>query len=156
VIDTFISRPTWVPQSFEPRLVLLYEAIERADLRACTVGITHAPIRSPFDDVCGLMKKCRCAIILGMPHLFIESGRIKHGESGLKMTLATEWNQIEAAVSLALGLPTLVLLHQTVADRGLFSAGAANVFIHRFDLMKAGWIEGLKPKLIALRSAVDA
>jgi hypothetical protein len=46
------------------------------------------------------------------------------------LVLPTEWNQIEATMSLMLDLPTLVLVHKTVAARGIFYRGAANVFVY--------------------------
>ena len=102
------------------------------------------------------MQRCQCTIVLGLPHIFVQSGRIKHGDSEQKFTLATEWNQIEAAVALTLKMPTLALLHGTVEARGIFERGSADLFVHKFNVTERDWVESLKPALAALRAAVDA
>ena len=155
MINTFLSRPTWVPPVFESRLAKMQVEIEAAGFQPHTIGGSQAAIRSPFDDICTLIKKCQCSIILGFPHIHATVCRVKHGEEQ-KMTFPTEWNQVEAALSLAFNRPTLVLLHNTVAERGVFAPGAANIFVHRFNLMKMGWQQDLKHRLDALRIAVDA
>lgn len=70
--------------------------------------------------------------------------------------MPTEWNQIEAAISIMLGKPTLMMLHKGVAARGLFDRGAANVFVHEFHTLNTKWLDEIKPKLIALRENLNA
>ena len=72
------------------------------------------------------------------------------------MTFPTEWNQIETTMSLMLDLPTLVLLHKTVASRGVFDRGAANVFVYEFDVLESDWLQGVRPALRALQEEVGA
>jgi hypothetical protein len=155
VIPVFVSRPNWTPPVIEYKLTDLYGLIQENGFSVKTVGKTQASLQSPFDEVRELMTQCRCAIVLGLPFIFIENGRIKHTDP-TKFTLSTEWNQIEATVSLMLGLPTMVLLHHTVAPRGIFERGAANLFITDFDVMKRDWVEDLRLGLKTLRSRVDA
>jgi len=102
------------------------------------------------------MKKCQCTIVLGLPQVFMHSGSIKHVEISNPMTFPTEWNQIETTMSLMLDLPTLVLLHKTVASRGVFDRGAANVFVYEFDVLESDWLQGVRPALRALQEEVGA
>ena len=155
MIKAFVSRPNWTPPIIESRLTKLYELIGENGFNVNTVGKTHAALQTPFDEMRSLMQQCRCSIVLGLPLIFVEQGRIKHTEP-TKFTLSTEWNQIEATASLMLDLPTLVLLHNTVSPRGIFDRGAANLFIYEFNVMEPNWIDGIRPALAALRAKVDA
>jgi hypothetical protein len=156
VIETFVSRPNWVPQPIEERLAEFYQLLEDAGFKANTVGKSEVPLRSPFEDVRRMMEKCQCTIVLGLPQIFMHSGTVKHVPIKANLTLPTEWNQIEATMSLMLDLPTLVLLHKTVASRGIFDRGAANVFVHEFSVMEPQWLQVIRPALTALRNAIDS
>lgn len=100
------------------------------------------------------MKKCQCTIVLGLPQIFMHSGTVKHVPIDGNLTLPTEWNQIEATMSLMLNLPTLVLLHKTVEGRGIFDRGAADVFVHQFNVLDAAWLQQIRPALSALKSEI--
>jgi len=156
VIETFVSRPNWAPAAIEAKLVDFYQLLEDAGFKANTIGKSEVPLRSPFEDVRRLMKKCQCTIVLGLPQIFMHTGTVKHVPIDSHLTLPTEWNQIEATMSLMLDLPTLVLLHKTVASRGIFDRGAANVFVHEFNVLDTDWLKNVRPALAALRGAIDS
>jgi hypothetical protein len=156
VIETFVSRPNWAPPSIEARLAQFYQLLEDLGFKANTIGKSQAPLQSPFEDVRRLMKRCKCTIVLGLPQIFMHSGTVKHEPISGHLTFATEWNQIEATMSLMLELPTLVLLHKTVAARGIFDRGAANVFVYEFDAMAPDWLQGVRPGLASLKAAIDS
>jgi hypothetical protein len=85
----------------------------------------------------------------------MHTGSVKHEPITSNLTLPTEWNQIEATMSLMLDLPTLVLLHKTVAARGIFDRGAANVFVHEFDSLDISWLASIRPALNSLKQAIS-
>ena len=93
--------------------------------------------------------------MLGLPQIFMHSGTVKHVPIEKNLNLPTEWNQIETTMSLMLDLPTLVLLHKNVTSRGIFERGAANVFVHAFNVMETNWLEELRPTLQSLKGAID-
>lgn len=155
MIQAFVSRPNWAPPAIEHKLIDFYQLLEDVGFKANTIGKSEVPLRSPFEDVRRLMQKCQCTIVLGLPQIFVHSGSMKHVPIESHLTLPTEWNQIEATMSLMLDLPTLVLLHKTVASRGIFDRGAANVFVHEFDVLDANWLKSLRPALSSLKSAID-
>lgn len=155
MIETFVSRPNWAPPVIETQLGDFYQLLEDAGFKANTIGKSQIPLRTPFEDVHRLMKKCRCTIVLGLPQVFMHNGTVKHVPVEQPLVLPTEWNQIEATMSLMLDLPTLVLLHKTVASRGIFDRGAANIFVHEFDVMAPGWLQGIRPALISLKADLD-
>lgn len=154
MIETFVSRPNWAPPMMEDKLASFYLLLEDLDFKANTIGKSQTPLRTPFEDVHRLMKKCKCTIVLGLPQLFMEGGSVKFVPIEHPLHLTSEWNQIEATMSLMLDLPTLVLLHKEVANRGIFDRGAANVFVHEFDVMASDWIQRLRPALLSLKDAI--
>lgn len=154
MIQTFVSRPNWAPPIIEHKLAAFYQLLEDTGFKANTIGKSQAPLMSPFEDVRRLMKKCKCTVVLGLPQVFMHTGTVKHEPITSHLTLPTEWNQIEATMSLMLDLPTLVLLHKTVAARGIFDRGAANVFVYEFDSLNDSWLISLRPALNSLKNAV--
>ncbi len=156
IIDTFLSRPNWVPDNIEKHFEKFYPLLNEYGFNARTIGKNVVPISSPFQDVVNLMNKCQCSIVLGLPQITVSTGRIKGEKIEKSFMLPTEWNQIEAAMSIMLNKPTLMMLHKGVAPRGLFDRGAANVFVHEFTTFGHKWIKDMEPKLEALREATLA
>ena len=156
VIDVFLSRPNWVSDNVEKQFSLFYPLLEEQGFRPRTIGKDVVPISTPFQHVVNLMNQCQCTIVLGLPQMRVESGRMKGKEIEKGFSLPTEWNQIEAAISIMLNKPTLMMLHKGVAARGLFDRGAANVFVHEFHTLGPKWVKEIEPKLVALRESVYA
>ena len=154
MIETFVSRPNWVPSVFELRLAPFYQLLEDMGFKANTIGKSQVPLMSPFEDVHALMKKCKCTVVLGLPQIFIHTGAIKQVQVESTVTLPTEWNQIEATISIMEKLPTLVLLHKNVAARGIFERGAANLFVHEFNVLTSAWPSSVRPALTSLKNAI--
>lgn len=153
-IKTFLSRPNWVDKHIDGHLDKLYAKMAELGFNAQTIGKNVTSLASPFDEVVGLMKSCECTIVLGIPQIRVESGRVKGKEIDDGFALPTEWNQIEAAISIMLGKPTLMMLHHGVAPRGLFERGAANIFVYEFHTVGPKWVEDTVPRLSALRDKV--
>ena len=154
MIETFVSRPTWAPPAVETKLGAFYQLLDDNGFKANTIGKSQAALRSPFEDVRRLIKKCQCTIVLGLPQVFMHSGMVKDVPIDKQLALPTEWNQIEATMSLMLDLPTLVLLHNSVASRGIFDRGAADVFVYEFNVLEPEWLQSIRPALAALKQAV--
>jgi hypothetical protein len=155
MIEIFVSRPNWVPSGLEKHLPEFYDCLENLGFKPKTIGTNVVPMASPFEEVVNLMERCQCTIVLGMPQIFVDTGRIKKDEITTKVMLPTEWNQIEATALIMLKKPTLMLLHKSVIARGVFERGAANVFVHEFDCSYAGWSKKLIPNLEALKERVS-
>ena len=153
-LDVFLSRPNWVPDHVEKHFNDFYPLLKKCGFNPRTIGKNVVPISSPFDHVIRVMESCDCTIVLGLPQMRIESGDIKGEPIDKPFSLPTEWNQIEAAISIMLRKPTLMMAHKTISQRGIFERGAANVFVHEFTTMGRKWVHELEPKLEALREAV--
>jgi len=154
MIKAFLSRPNWVPKHIDNHLEKLYLKMADLGFEANTIGKNVTSLASPFDEVVSLMKFCECTIVLGIPQIRITAGTIKGVDIDGSFSLPTEWNQIEAAISIMLGKPTLMMVHRGVATRGLFERGAANVFVYEFHTMGPKWVEETVPKLLALKTKV--
>lgn len=154
MINVFLSRPNWVSGRINKQLPKFYSLLRQHGFDPKTIGKELVPITTPFDHVVTLMRKCDCTIVLGLPQTWISAGRVKGKDVESSFSLATDWNQIEAAMSLMLRKPTLMMAHKGVAPWGLFERGAANVFVHEFHTLGNKWIDDLEPKLMALREAV--
>lgn len=156
MIKAFLSRPLWVQPHVANHLLKLDAKLIDMGFEVRTIGVNTTSFSSPFDEVVGVLKSCECAIILGLPFLRVKTGTLKDKEIETGFALSSEWNQIEAAISIMLGRPTLMMLHRGVAPRGLFDRGAANVFIHEFHTLGAKWVEDTVPKLQDLKAKVQA
>lgn len=75
MIETFVSRPNWAPPILEARLAPFYQLLKDVGFKANTIGKSQAPLRSPFEDVKRLMKRCKCTIVLGLPQIFMREAR---------------------------------------------------------------------------------
>lgn len=156
MIQAFLSRPLWVQPHVANHLLKLDAKLAELGFEIRTVGANVTSFASPFDEVVGVLKTCHCSIILGLPFLRVREGKLKDKEIEKGFALPSEWNQIEAAISIMLERPTLMMLHRGVSPRGLFDRGAANVFIHEFHTLGPKWVEDTVPKLIDLKAKVLA
>ena len=153
MIQTFVSRSTWFPLGLKATLPDFYSLLDELEFSPLTLGTSVAPLQSPFEEIRTLMAKSQCAIILGTTHLVANEVTLK-GKSAGRMSLPTEWNQIEACAALMRDLPTLVILHSNVTPRGLFERGAGNIFIHSHDMRIPKWTRSIRPALVELKSRV--
>jgi len=136
-VNIFLSRPTWIPDSMRAGIDNLYDALTKCGLTPQTVGTNLPAIECPMNEVIALMKECAGTIVLGIPQVVAASCVIKESEA-LNVELGTEWNHIEAGLSLALQKPTLVIKHQSVI-RGVFDRGATASFLYEFDFVDPNW-----------------
>ena len=139
MIDIFLSRPNWIDEKFKPGLNAFYNFLKSLNIIPHTIGGEEKPIRSPMDDVIDLMAKCKGAVILGLPQIEIEKGRLKGEEIKTVLVLPTEWNHIEYGLAMARKMPILLLKHSNV-KRGVFDRGAVNSFLYDVDFEKSDWI----------------
>lgn len=143
-----------MPDGVRPHLQEFYALLDQFGYRAHTIGNDVVPMTCPFDEVRSVMSRCDCTIVLGIHQLVASDVTLKGIKQG-RLILPTEWNHIEATASLMIGLPTLVLLHENVAARGIFERGAANIFVHEFRAQEPGWSMNVLPALAALKRNVE-
>lgn len=101
--------------------------LESNDLKPLTVGRTYYKNQQPLKSVEECLKECSGTLIIAFERTYIERGIEKRGSQN-EMTLAnsclpTVWNQIEAAMSYALGMPILVVVENGIKSEGLLEKG---------------------------------
>lgn len=138
MINIFLSRPSFIHDQFKKGLDNFLAHLSAHELIPRTVGTTDYPTISPLDTVINIMKDCKGAIILGYPQISIEKGAIKNQNINIPLSLATEWNHIEASLAYAMKIPLLLIHHKDIT-RGIFDRGTMNCFIYEKDLTDASW-----------------
>ena len=134
----FVSQPTWVPPGHSSGLDNFKNLLRARGLDPRSVGVTDFPSQAPLVEVIKLMESCYGALILGIPQIEVQSGKLKGEEITSPFSLGTEWNHIEAALAYSLQLPVLVI-HDVNVERGIFDRGAANAFIYAVDFSFDSW-----------------
>jgi hypothetical protein len=137
-VRIFLSRPTWVPSTFEAGIATFMTQLANLGLDPRTLGVSDYPSKSPLDEVIEILGSCKGAIVLGVPQIEVQIGNLKGLPLSAPLTLGTEWNHLEAGLAYAAGLPVLVISHTTVT-RGIFDRGVMNAFLHSVDLSKNNW-----------------
>ena len=96
------------------------------DLDARTVDEYGSTNKQPLKDVEYRMKRCYGAVVLAFERTRIELGTSRPGATSQRelrnVRLPTVWNQIEAAMAYASGLPLLVLVEHGLQDEGMLEA----------------------------------
>lgn len=123
----FVSVGTTATQEQE-EFVCAVEARVRAEgLVPHTVGRDTFSADAPLKAVTDLMKTCSGVVIIALERTYFPTGLDKPGgprETPLaEVRLATPWNQIEAAMAYASGLPLLVIVETLVKQEGLLEPG---------------------------------
>lgn len=119
----------------------LYEELDLLRLYARTIGETDFGSRSPLAQVRQLMAKCHGALILGLVQGKIAVGTSKPGTQDHKLLrnskFPTPWNQLEAGIAYALGLPLMIVKEEGISG-GIFDPGASGEqFVHSVKLGRA-------------------
>lgn len=138
MIDVFVSRPNWVAPQFEPGLKGFLARLTDLEMQARTIGSTDIPTSAPLNAVIRLLEQCKGAVILGYPQITVSQGTVKDKPVVEPVSLATEWNHIEAGLAHARGLPLLVIHHVSV-NRGIFDRGATDRFLFAKQLDTSTW-----------------
>ena len=136
--EVFISRPNWIPDEFENGIENFYNLLKTMNLNPRTIGQSDFPNETPLNEVINLMTKCCGTIVLGIPQIEIDRGKIKGTEINNKIILGTEWNHIEAALAYSIGHPLLIIHHKNMS-RGIFDRGACNSFVYEIDMHTNSW-----------------
>jgi Pentapeptide repeats (9 copies)/Pentapeptide repeats (8 copies) len=81
------------------------------------------PASGSLAEIRRLMGSCSAVVILGLPQLHVAHGTLRAGTTEQiavrDASIATPWNQIEAGMAFALGMPMLVVRSQ-LGDEGVF------------------------------------
>lgn len=133
-IPVFVSCPTILNNKQEAIRSLIFEELESLNLEPRSLGRTDYPRDFPLREVFVLGRHCSGGVIMGFSQFETSSGIIKKGTNEEKLInnailFPSSWNQLEAGLLFALGLPLLIFREDGI-EGGIFDPGVTDVFIH--------------------------
>jgi hypothetical protein len=109
-----------------------------------TVGRNTFSAEAPLKAISELLDKCAGTVVIALERSYFCSGTEKRGGPNeillTDIKLPTPWNQIEAAMSYARGLPLMVIVEVGLSSEGLLQRG--------YDW----YVQSVKPEAAALNS----
>jgi hypothetical protein len=137
-----------------------------------TVGRNTFSADAPLKAVTDLMDKCAGTLVIVLERTYFASGTEKRGgPKEITLTnvkLPTPWNQIEAAMAYARGLPLMVVVEAGVKSEGLLERGndwyvqwvmpeSAALNSNEFNGVLASWKQKMmqKPKKASLSKSAS-
>ena len=135
-VPVFVS----IPRALNTRQGIVHSAIENMlgamRLEPRTVGRSDQALQSPLGEVYQLARRCSGGLILGFRQATAASAVLRPGcddeEVREQAHWPSAWNQLEAGVLYAIGVPLLVFAERGVTG-GIFDRGVGNMFIHDFS-----------------------
>lgn len=136
--NVFLSRPTVVEPAMVSGLEVFLNVLDCLDLRPRTLGISDTPLRSPLREVATIMEACKGLVVLAMPQTVAAGAVFRGARVEEDLVLASEWNQIETCIGHSMRKPILLIADPRI-DRGIFSEGAIDIFVHRAEFTDPAW-----------------
>ena len=126
-LNVFVSVGGTANEIQEQFVQAVEERLRREGLEPHTVGRNTFSAGAPLKQVTELIDKCSGSVVIALERSHFQSGLEKRGgpkETELNdVKLPTPWNQIEAALSYARGLPLLVIVETGLKSEGLLENG---------------------------------
>jgi len=142
--NVFLSVGGTATEQQEAFIRAVEERLRSEGLVPHTVGRNTFSADAPLKTVTDLLDKCSGTVVIALERSYFVSGTEKRGgpkEFALTdVKLPTPWNQIEAAMSYARGLPLMVIVEAGLKSEGLLERG--------YDW----YVQWVKPEAAALNS----
>lgn len=143
-LDVFVSVGGTVNEAQESFVRAVEDRLRSEGFVPHTVGRNTFSSDAPLKTVTELMDKCSGTIVIALERTYFAEGTEKRGgPNAMQLTdikLPTPWNQIEAAMSYARGLPLMVIVEAGLKSEGLLE--------HGYDW----YVQYVKPENSALNS----
>lgn len=126
-LNVFVSVGGTATTEQETFVRALEDRLRSEGLIPHTVGRNTFSADAPLKTVTELLEKCSGTLVIALERSYFSSGTEKRG--GPKATtltdikLSTPWNQIEAAMTYARGLPLMVVVEAGLKSEGLLERG---------------------------------
>jgi hypothetical protein len=125
--NIFISVGSTATEQQEAFVRAVEDRLRSEGLTPYTVGRNTFSADAPLKAVTDLMDDCVGAVVIALERVYFPSGKEKRGgpkETSLAdVKLPSAWNQIEAAMAYARGLPLMVLVESGLKSEGLLERG---------------------------------
>lgn len=143
-LDVFVSVGGTATAEQETFVRAVEDRFRSEGLVPHTVGRNTFSSDAPLKTVTELMDKCSGTVVIALERSYFPTGVDKRGGSKeaplTDVRLPTPWNQIEAAMSYARGLPLMVIVEAGLKSEGLLERG--------YDW----YVQWVKPEVAALHS----
>jgi len=111
------------------------QELDFLSLEPRALGRSDYPTDLPLREVYVLGTHCSGGVVLGFEQFYTEKGVFKRGTAEQNrvdtgVSYPSPWNQLEAGVLFALGLPLLIFRDERIKG-GIFDPGVTDVFVHR-------------------------
>jgi hypothetical protein len=144
VRNVFLSRPTSVNKQQARFYLKLERTLQNKGLKIRCLGTKDFSNQAPLLAVKRIMSECQGAIILGLKQIHVHDAILKEGTpKELQISdifFPTPWNNIEAGMSFALGIPMLIICEDGV-EGGIFDRGISDRYIHHVNISSVNWLE---------------
>ena len=117
--NVFVSMGFPYTESHRGFLDALIELLRSCDVEPRVMNKTDYPTRNPLTDISQVMRECHGAIVVAFERTYFESGLEKQQIALKSVRYTTPWNQIEASLAFALGIPIIVLMESGLPEEGL-------------------------------------
>jgi hypothetical protein len=167
----FISVGSTSTQSQEDFVCAVEARLRAEGLIPHTVGRDTFSSDAPLKTVTELMGRCSGAVVIALERTYFAAGIDRRGSPRQahlsEVRVATPWNQIEAAMAYASGLPLLVVIEKGIKNEGLLERGY-DWYVQQLDLSPASlsttefvgvlsaWKQKLKDRTPDLKPATAA
>ncbi len=142
LIPVFVSSPRDLNETQDAAFRTILGELGRVGLEARSLGRTDYPTAFPLREVFQLAKHCAGGLVLGFGQFETNGGVWKRGtprETKLSpsdpVVFPTPWNQLEAGVLFALGVPLLVFREEGISG-GVFDIGTTDLFVQEMPTGK--------------------
>jgi hypothetical protein len=119
----FVSVGTPYAEPQRAFLDALIDLLRSCDIEPRVINKTEFVTQNPLKDISRVMRECDGAIIVAYERTFFDSGlekrKSEHEAPLNSVRYTTPWNQIEAAMAVAIGLPIIVMVETGLREEGL-------------------------------------
>lgn len=117
--NVFVSMGSPYTEPQKAFLDALIELLRSCDIEPRVMNRTDYPTGSPLKDISRVMRECHGVIVVAFERTYFESGLEKQRTALGAVRYTTPWNQIEASLAFALGIPMIVLMEPGLREEGL-------------------------------------
>jgi len=142
LIPVFVSSPRDLNEAQDAAFRTILGEVGRVGLEARSLGRTDYPTSFPLREVFQLAKHCAGGLVLGFAQFGTNGGIWKGGtpketklKTGQRVVFPTPWNQLEAGILFALGVPLLVFREDGISG-GVFEIGTTDLFVQEMPMGK--------------------
>jgi hypothetical protein len=155
-ISVFVSSPTKLNADQTATKDFIIDELARFNLDARTLGVSDYPAKCPLLEVLSIASHCSGGVILGFSQFEADSVTKKKGTSSEEkvsnMRFPTAWNNLEAGILYAIGLPVLIFREEGISG-GVFDPGSTDVFVNSMPRL-SGNVDSLRDMLLEWQTEV--